>query len=192
MSARNLNLSVVRDGERVLLTSPSVGTFSRAIGEGRALTAGEVAGVLTTLGASFELVVPEGVSGVVVSQRPERVLEPVEFGAVLYELAPLAANGGSAVAARATDGDGGGLVFRSPSAGRFWHRSAPGEPALAKAGDVLEPGRALGLIEVMKTFTLVSYATTGGLPPKVRVTRVLVDDGAEVADRTPLLELEVV
>jgi hypothetical protein len=42
----------------------------------------------------------------------------------------------------------------------------------------------------MKTFTMVSYATRGGLPAKARIKRVLVEDGAEVSDRTPLFELE--
>lgn len=190
MSERSLFLNVVREGERVQLVCPAVGTFSRAVREGRALVAGECVGVLTTLGASFELLVPDGVAGVVVSQRPERVLEPVDFGAVLYELAPLAANGEARAAARSSESASGALVFRSPSAGRFWHRSAPGDAAMVQVGDVVESGRALGLIEVMKTFTLVSYATAGGLPAKARVARILVEDGAEVSDRTPLLELE--
>jgi acetyl-CoA carboxylase biotin carboxyl carrier protein len=81
-------------------------------------------------------------------------------------------------------------VFRSPSAGRFWHRASPAEPPLVGEGDELEPGRAIGLIEVMKTFTLVLYAPGGALPTRARVVRVLAADGAEVADGAPLLELE--
>ncbi len=189
-SLEKLTLAAARDGERVKLLSPGVGTFSLARGEGQTLTAGDVAGVLTTLGSSRELLVPEGVSGVVVSARPERVLAPVDFGAELYELAPLATAAFGAAPASSSSAANGALVFRSPSAGRFWQRGAPGEPALASVGDVVEAGRALGLIEVMKTFTLVSYAARDGLPAKARIARVLVEDGAEVSDRTPLFELE--
>jgi biotin carboxyl carrier protein len=187
---KTLTLAVARDGERVKLLCPGVGTFSLARGEGQTFTAGDVAGVLTTLGASFELLIPDGISGVVVSARPERVLAPVDYGAELYELAPLATGAASAAPASSSGAANAALVFRSPSAGRFWQRSAPGEAALASAGDVVEAGRALGLIEVMKTFTLVSYSTRGGLPAKARIARVLVEDGAEVSDRTPLFELE--
>lgn len=190
MSARKLQLAVELDGERVKLVCPSVGTFSRAIGEGRALVAGECAGVLTTLGASYELVVPDGVAGMVVSARPERVLQPVDFGAVLYELAPLVAGAATVANAAASGESSGALVFRSPSAGRFWQRSAPTEPPLVSEGDLVETGKAVGLIEVMKTFTLVSYSSAGGLPPRAKVLRLLVADGAEVSDRTPLFELE--
>ena len=189
MSTRRIEFSVEREGERVKLLSPGVGTFSQARRDGQLLSSGESAGVLTTLGASCALIVPEGVAGVIVSTAPERVLAPVEFGAVLYELAPLSA--GAAAASSASSASAAqGLVFRSPSAGRFWQRSAPSEPALANVGDELTPGKPLGLIEVMKTFTQVGYATTGGLPARARIVRVLVQDGAEVSERAPLFELE--
>ncbi len=189
MSARRIEFNVEREGERVKLLSPAVGAFSQARHEGQMLSGGEVAGVLTTLGASCALIVPEGVAGVIVSAAPERVMAPVDFGAVLYELAPLAA--GAAAASSASNASAaGGLVFRSPSAGRFWQRSAPSEPALANVGDELTPGKPLGLIEVMKTFTQVAYATAGGLPARARIVRVLLQDGAEVSERAPLFELE--
>lgn len=187
---RTLTLSVVRDGERVKLCCPGVGTFSLARREGQVLSGGDVAGVLTTLGASCALLVPEDVSGVIVSAQPERVLAPTEFGALLYELAPLAAGAAAGGEAASNASKDGALLFRAPSAGRFWQRSAPSEPALASVGDVLEPGKPVGLIEVMKTFTQVSYATAGGLPARARVVRVLVQDGAEIAERAPLFELE--
>lgn len=190
MSTTRMLLSAVRDGERVKLCCPSVGTFSLARREGQVLGAGDVVGVLTTLGVSHELVVPDDVAGVIVSTRPERVLAPVDFGAVLYELEPLSAGQASAAPSSTKASTAGAIEFRSPSAGRFWQRSAPSDPPLAKVGDELSAGKALGLIEVMKTFTLVSYSTAGGLPARARISRVLVQDGAEVSERTPLFELE--
>lgn len=190
MSTSKMLLSAVHEGARVKLCCPGVGTFSLARREGQALFAGDVAGVLTTLGATHELVVPDDVSGRIVSAPPERILAPVDFGAVLYELEPLSAGASSAAKASHDASSSGALVFRSPSAGRYWQRSAPSDPPLAKVGDELTAGKAIGLIEVMKTFTLVSYAAGGGLPARARITRVLVQDGAEVSERTALFELE--
>jgi biotin carboxyl carrier protein len=190
---RRLELRVVRaepgDGS-VRLASPAVGAFTCAVPCGRVLAPGEVAGVLVELGSAIELVVPEGVAGVVRNEAPEPVHAPVGFGTVLYELDVEARAASGATAAASQASATGALGFPSPSAGRFWHRTAPGEPALVSPGDVLEPGRAIGVIEVMKTFTLVRYAAGGALPARARVARVLAADGSEVAERSPLLELE--
>jgi biotin carboxyl carrier protein len=82
------------------------------------------------------------------------------------------------------------LFVRAPHAGRFWQRASPGEAPLVSVGDVVEAGRALGLIEVMKTFAQVHYRPTGNLPPRARVRRFLVSDGAEIDDRAALIEVE--
>jgi biotin carboxyl carrier protein len=192
-SMAQLELRAEREGDVVRLRSPGVGSFTCAASPGRVLVGGEVAGVLVTLGHAFELVVPEGVAGVVRNAAPEPVHAPVGYGAVLYELdveARAAVPSAASVATSPESTARGVLAFRSPSAGRFWHRTAPGEPPLASAGDVLEPGRAIGVIEVMKTFTLVQYAATGSLPARAKVVRVLAADGSEVADKAPLLEIE--
>ncbi|MBM3991412.1 MAG: hypothetical protein FJ298_10465 [Planctomycetes bacterium] len=189
MSAEILYLRVRTEGEHVLLESPSVGLFTHAARNGTALVASARAGTLLTLGRAWELRVPDGVAGLVDGELHERVQAPVGYGTVLYRLRPLAGATTAASSDAAGVGSSAALLFRSPSAGRFWHRAAPGEPALASSGDVIEAGRAIGLVEVMKTFTLVHYQPTGGLPARARVVRVLVADGAEVAEQAALLEL---
>jgi biotin carboxyl carrier protein len=172
------------------LCAPDVGWFTRAVAQGRVLSGGETAGVLITLGRARALLVPEGVRGVVIHPPPEAVHHAVGWGDELLRLAPLS-SAGSAPAARAAAGaDGTALVLRSDTPGRFWHRAAPDAPLLVRAGDVLEEGRAVGLIEVMKTFAQVVYRARGGLPARARVRRVLASDGAEVASGEALLELE--
>jgi biotin carboxyl carrier protein len=114
---------------------------------------------------------------------------PVGFGSTLYELGAPAQSAVGHAPASTPEAASGAIVFRSPSAGRFWHRSAPNEAALVKPGDVLESGRAIGLIEVMKTFTLVHYSSSGGLPARAKVVRILASDGAEVGEKHALLEL---
>lgn len=173
------------------LRSPEVGLFTCALPAGRVITSGEQVGRLKQLERSFRLIVPEGITGIVRSACPERVHEPVGYGSVLYELGPL--EGGAPLAAQADDealdGDGR-LLLRAPQSGRFWHRATPSDPPFVGPGDELEPGRAIGLIEVMKTFAPVPYKPVGDLPKHGRVLHMLADDGADVAEGDALLEVE--
>lgn len=175
------------DGVRLL--APDAGLFTCALPRGTALASGARAGVLQRLGRSEDLLVPAGVIGVVVNDRPDRVHDPVGHGQVLYELAPL--DGEAATALKEQDDDAqGGLVLRASSSGRFYHRPAPDEPVFVNPGDLLEEGTVVGLIEVMKTFAHVVYSPQGGLPARARLMRFLVSDGADVAAGDGLLELE--
>lgn len=188
MSRTTLTLRARRDGAELVLESPSVGWFTDAARPGAALVGGARAGVLITLGRSFELLVPDDVAGLVDGPHPERVHAPVGFGTPLYRLRPL--EGAGVASATSATSASGALLFRSPSAGRFWQRSAPGDPPFVSVGDVIEAGHAVGLVEVMKTFTLVHYQPSGGLPTRARVAKLLAADGSEVAEKAALLELE--
>ena len=191
MKSQVLELLAGRDGERIVLLSPEVGYFTRALPAGALVAPRAAAGVLHSLGRRFELVAPGGVAGRVVNAPPELVLAPVGYGTVLYELAPL--EPGVPVAAPAASGPeatAGALLFRAPHSGRFWQRPAPNEAPFVHAGESIEDGRTLGLIEVMKTFTHVVYRHEGELPPRARVARILVADGGDVEEGGALLELE--
>ena len=192
MSTRNtatLGLERGDDG-RLRLVSPGVGVVTAVPEAGAALAPGQPAGVLVQLGREVTLLVPENARGVVVSARPERVRAPLGFGDVVLELDPsgvaadVAALGGHAAGASA------GPVVKADQSGRFYRRTAPGEPPLADVGTVLTPGTPLGLLEVMKTFSHVTYRAAGGLPPRARVVRALAEDGADVEPGTPLFEVE--
>ena len=190
MSAR-LELLVAREDRRILLRSPEVGFFTHALPAGSLLGPGAHAGVLRALGKSFALAVPAGVQGRVTSAAPELVQLPVGYGTVLYELDPLEAGAPDrAEKTRDTESARNELVFRAPYSGRFWQRPSPHDPPFVRAGDVIGDGQTIGLIEVMKTFTHLAYHADGVLPARARIARVCADDGAEIADGTPLLELE--
>ena len=188
-----LELRAVRDGARVRLLAPDVGTFTSAYAAGALLGAGAVAGTLEQLGVRRALVLPAGVEGRVVSEPPERTRQPVGYGDVLLELdevrataaaSPAALGTGAAVAAD------GRLLVRATTSGRFWHRPAPGEPAFATPGGCIRDGAPIGLLEVMKTFSHATYRATGGLPAEARVLEVLAADGADVRRGDPLLAVE--
>ncbi len=181
---------IVRDGERLVLASPAVGLFTCAAAKGRVVAEGEEVGAIRVLGVTLRLVVPPGARGRVANERPERVLAPVQYGETLYELEAAGADAPEAALAEAAPPAASELVVRSPHAGRFWHRAAPGEAPFVVEGGILEDGQPIGLVEVMKTFTRVPYRAVGGLPARARVRRIFVGDGAETEPGQALLEVE--
>ncbi|NOT31179.1 MAG: hypothetical protein HOP15_12085, partial [Planctomycetes bacterium] len=82
--SRVLELFLAREVERLVLKSPEVGLFTRALPTGALLAPHATAGVLHSLGRRFDLVAPSGAAGRVVNPPPERVLAPVSYGTVLY------------------------------------------------------------------------------------------------------------
>jgi biotin carboxyl carrier protein len=82
------------------------------------------------------------------------------------------------------------LLFLSPQAGRFYLRPTPSDPPFAQAGVVLEPGKPIGLIEVMKTFTHLQWQPRPPLPERARLIRFLVSDASDVAEGQALCEVE--
>ena len=196
MSARSrLELLLVRDGERTTLASPEVGLFTEALEAGALLGPGQRAGAIVALGRHFDLVVPNGAHGRVANERPERVQAPVGYGTTLYELTPIDAGEG-ATAGDADQESAGALVLRAPQTGRLYRRASPEAPPYVEARPprpAAPPpphGQAVGLLEVMKTFSQVLYHGGGGLPERGAVVRWLVEDGAEVREGDPLLEVE--
>lgn len=185
-----LELKARRSEQGWKLYSPAAGLWTEAAGRDQPLASGMQAGVLLRLGRAARLIVPEGVAGRITSERPERVHAPIAYDDLLYELAPLEGLGDplGASAGPATD-IAGALVFSAPQTGRFYHRPAPGEPAFVAAGEWIETGRALGLIEVMKTFTHVLYRPGGSLPARARFVRYLCEHASDVRAGQALCEL---
>ena len=177
------------DPEHVRLLAPAPGRFTCALPTGTLVAPEAACGVLLELGRATPLRIPAGVQGRIQSPRPERVHAPVGYRDVLYELAPLAALEGE-LAGEATAEASHGPVVRSPQSGRFYHRPSPDAPAFVEAGDVVEEGTPVGMIEVMKTFTHVPYSAAQGLPARAKVVALLAGDGAEVHAGEPLLEIE--
>jgi acetyl-CoA carboxylase biotin carboxyl carrier protein len=189
-----LELLLEQREESQLLLAPAVGLFTGALPRGRVLLPGERAGVLLVLGRAHALIVPAGAAGSVLGVAPARVRHPVGFRDALYELGALAglAAGAAQSSGHSSATASGGLALRATTSGRFWHRPSPGEQPFVRAGDELREGQAVGMIEVMKTFTEVRYRAADGLPPRARVLRIAAAEGAEIAERDVLLELEAV
>ena len=184
-----LEWQVETKDDHFILHAPAAGLLTELPREGWCLAAGQDAGVLLQLGKATQLILPSAIAGVVHGKAPVLLQTPVGSGDAILELRPI----GDAVAQAEQEGqetDQGALVLRSPQSGRFYHRPSPSDPVFAEVGASLEAGSPIGLIEVMKTFAHVPYAPTGSLPKTARMLRYLVEDGADVEEGMPLIEVE--
>jgi acetyl-CoA carboxylase biotin carboxyl carrier protein len=175
----------------IALRAPRPGIFIPAIGAGDLVAPGGVIGALVVLGQSFAVIAHQ-VSGFAI-QGALSGRRAVGYGDLLVtldlSLARDAGTGAAADPAAAPGAAATGLVFRAPTSGRFYGRSSPDKPAFVSPGTQLSQGATICLLEVMKTFSRVTYGGPG-LPDTARVVRVLIADGADVNAGQPLLELE--
>lgn len=187
------------DDGRVQLLAPAPGLWRDAPPAGTVLRPGAPVGWLEVLAVLHRLRVPEGAVGAVVdtvdageaAQLPAR--RPVEHGTVLLTLDPQALGAAleASAGAAASEAETGALVLRAPSSGRFYRRPGPDKPPFIEPGQVLTRGQAVGLLEVMKTFTRV-YFDDPRLPERARVEAVLAEDLADLDHGDPILRLAAV
>jgi acetyl-CoA carboxylase biotin carboxyl carrier protein len=179
--------------QRTELLAPRPGLFRAAAPEGTLLAPGMVLGELEVLGARLRLRVPAGAQGIVVAHatRPRTARRPVEHGERLLTLDAAQVAGVAAIVTEAEGGARGSLAFRAPMSGRYYARPAPGAEAFLQVGDVVETGRTVAILEVMKTFNRVQYGGSG-LPARARIAAIVPRDGDDVSAGDPLLQLEPV
>jgi acetyl-CoA carboxylase biotin carboxyl carrier protein len=72
--------------------------------------------------------------------------------------------------------------------GRFYSRPSPTEPPFVAAGEVVQRGRTVGLLEVMKTFNRLVYQGDD-LPEQAKVDRVVPNEGDDVVRGDVILAL---
>jgi acetyl-CoA carboxylase biotin carboxyl carrier protein len=71
----------------------------------------------------------------------------------------------------------------SPMVGTFYRAPEPGATPFVTVGDLVEPGRVIGIVEAMKLMNEITADQAG------RVLDVLVDDGEPVEFDQPLIAL---
>ena len=77
-----------------------------------------------------------------------------------------------------------GQTLRSPMVGTFYTSQTPGQPALAKVGQVVKVGDTLGIVEAMKMFNPIESEYAG------TIVKILVENGAPVEFDQPLMVIE--
>lgn len=171
------------------LLAPTVGVFTARVREGELVSAGQVLGSIDVLGVLSELRAPEGVAGRVTSRiGGARTRVPVQFGDPLFAIST------SSMAPVAKSGVVGGesssaaLSFTAPMSGRFYSRPSPNDPPFVSAGDIVQRGQTIGLLEVMKTFNRLVYQGEA-LPERARVVKIVPGEGDDVVRGDLILAL---
>ncbi|WTW93139.1 acetyl-CoA carboxylase biotin carboxyl carrier protein subunit [Streptomycetaceae bacterium NBC_01309] len=77
-----------------------------------------------------------------------------------------------------------GHTIAAPSVGTFYRSSEPGAPPFVAEGDLVAPGRQVGIVEVMKLMIPVRADRAG------RIARILVGDNEPVEYGQPLIALD--
>jgi acetyl-CoA carboxylase biotin carboxyl carrier protein len=185
MHARTLEVAMSRAGDRITLKAPSTGLFLPRVLRGDLVAKSHPIGELDVLGRRTTLLAPEAY-GIVDGDPTPRA---VGYGDALVVLDTSLQIAGASTVSSPDSRIATGLVFRAPTSGRFYSRSAPGKPAFVSVGDELGPNATVCLLEVMKTFHRVTYGGAG-LPERAKVREILVADGADVTAGDPLLALE--
>jgi acetyl-CoA carboxylase biotin carboxyl carrier protein len=183
---------VEREGDRLVLLSPTVGLWRDAPVPGSVVMPGGSLGQLEILGVLHRLRAPDEAAGVVQDHPgPRLARRPVGFHDVLVRLDPTAspAAAGQPTTASMSAADAQGLAFESPLSGRFYARPSPDQAPFVRAGDVIEVGKTVALLEVMKTFNRIAYGGEG-LPARARVLAVVPADESDVDEGDVLLRLE--
>ncbi|MEX1363092.1 MAG: biotin/lipoyl-containing protein [Nannocystaceae bacterium] len=188
-----LTATVRREGGHVELLCPAVGRLREAPAAGSLVTPGAVIGQLEILGVQHRLRAPAEAMGIVLEREgPQVARRAVQWRDVLLRLDPEAsphhAAGPDAVAGASADATAG-LVFASPLSGRYYARPGPDQPAFVSVGDIIETGRTVALLEVMKTFNRVTYGGDG-LPARARVLAIGPADEDDVDEGDLLLRVE--
>jgi len=97
-----------------------------------------------------------------------------------------AASGGQAttlVTTDAVEAEPEGIIVTAPMIGTFYRSPGPGEPPFADAGETIENGQTIGIIEAMKIMNEIA-ADTGGI-----VVEYLAANGQPVEYGQPLMRL---
>ena len=114
----------------------------------------------------------------VIAAAPASVAAPAAVAA-----APAAAPAPAAAAAPEDPAQHPGAVT-SPMVGTVYLSPEPGADAFVKAGDAVQEGQTLLIVEAMKTMNQIPAPRAG------KVARVIVDDGQAVEFGAPLVILE--
>lgn len=189
------SFSEVKDSQHAIL-SPGVGFYVDWPRKGTLLTGGSFAGRMKILNSYYDIHLPEDVYGRVVVNDDRDFSLPVAYGEELFRLNPdksFDESGQKEARAGAVSEDidtsEGGFVVTAFTTGIFYAKPSPDSPPFVKEGQEIEKGKALGLIEVMKTFNHIIFHGTDDSDTGT-IKKVFVKDAQEVKVGQPLFIIE--
>ena len=198
MNGPNLEiLWEMKDNMQVVL-SPAVGVFSHYPQNGTLLTGGSFVGTLKVLNTLYHLHLPGDAYGRVIQDEEKELIVPVQYGQELFRLKPALNVEDDDTQILVTEPHAPDQDFPNPdqgfivtafTTGIFYAKPSPDSPPFVTVGQEIEKGKALGLIEVMKTFNHIVFqgtdtSTTG------KIKNIYVKDADEVKNGQPLFLIE--
>lgn len=169
-----------------VVRAPAVGWWSGIPRPGSVVGEGSHIGYLDRLGRRYLLELPRGASGCIVGGLPQGRRVALEYGELLFRLAPVESSRVGQEGTpdpgedRAGDLPGGAWAVVAPTDGVFYRRPAPDVEAYVDVGTRIRRGDAIGLVEVMKTFNQIVFDDPLA-PDEVEVLEVRGGDGEEVS-----------
>jgi biotin carboxyl carrier protein len=193
-STEILSLQVEIEGneEQQIISAPAVGVFSNPPRTGDILAGGSFVGKLKTLNSCYHLFLPQDVSGQVLPNDAGDLVYPVEYKQELFRLT----TDTGLIDEKIKDASGSdlnenegyrenGFVVNAFTTGIFYAQPSPDSPPFVTLGQEIEKGKALGLIEVMKTFNHIVFQGTGESSTGT-IKKIFVKDSQEVKQGQPL------
>jgi len=176
------------------ILAPKVGLFSDAPQDGSFLLGGSFIGKLRVLNVTYDLHLPADAYGRVIIDSELDKSIPVAYGQELFRLNPetklVEAEKEIMHKKEGTfDIEEEGFIVRAFTDGIFYRRPSPDEPPFVVEGQKIEKGKALGLIEIMKTFNHIIFDGTDKSDSGV-IAKILIDDMEEVKKGQPLFVIE--
>ena len=179
-------------GSQYTVLSPTVGNYTAMPQPGAYLPGGSFVGRLKILNTFYDLCLPGDISGLVVTDSAKDFIFPVEYGQELFRLNQdkrFLEAGEQTVQliakAEANAESEAGCVIIAFTPGIFYAKPGPDAPPFVTLGQEIKKGKALGLIEVMKTFNYIIFQGTAQGEAGI-IKKIYVKDSQEVKLGQPL------
>jgi len=168
--------------------SPAVGDFNYLVSQGVPLGGGGRIGRMRILNRLYDVVLPAHSSGRVSLDPETDFAVEVGYKEELLILDRSIDAGGEMTPnrrEREKEEIGPGFVVRAFTTGIFYRRSSPDAPPFVDVGTAVEPGKVLGLIEVMKSFNQIVFSGDETCSHGT-IAKILAEDTQEVKNGDPL------
>lgn len=175
------------------IRAPAVGSYSGGPKNGVYLSGGAEVGVLKILNTYYRLLLPPGARGRVTAANDWDLVIPVEYGRELFRLTSEKGENETLPSVDSSnepvDAADEGYLITAFTTGIFYAKPSPDTPPFVTVGQEIEKGKALGLIEVMKTFNHIVFQGTD-TSGSGKIKKIYVRDAQEVKLGQPLFLIE--
>jgi len=195
---KSLQPQIEADESSLRILAPATGLYSERPRNSSILIGGSFIGRLKILNTYYDLHLPKDAFGEVYSDDKKDFTIPVDYGDELFKLNPeknLSDKQSSAAAAgvKLKETESGiaeeGFLVTAFTTGIFYAKPSPDSPPFVSVGQEIEKGKALGLIEVMKTFNHIIFHGTESSDKGI-IKKIYVKDAQEVKLGEPLFLIE--